>query len=66
MLFLFAVSIIFHLTKRISWWISILQLDLYVMGETQPADEKDPPDSMVIIMLIMLNKLTLAMMMMRF
>ena len=43
-----------------------MQLDLYVMGETQPADEKDPPDSMVIIMLIMLIKLTLAMMMMRF
>ena len=43
-----------------------MQLDLYGMGEIQTADEKDPPDSMVIIMLIMLNKLTLAMMMMRF
>ena len=44
-----------------------MQLDLYGMGETQTADEKDPTDSMMaIIMLIMLIKLTLAMMMMRF
>ena len=45
-----------------------MQLDTNGMGETQTlcVDEKDPPDSMAIIMLIMLIKLTLAMMMMRF
>ena len=43
-----------------------MQLDLYDMGETQTADEKDPPDLMTMIMMMMLIKLTLAMMMMRF
>ena len=66
-LFLFAVIIIFFIWQnKFCWWISILQLDLYGMSETQTADEKDPPDSMAIMMLIMLIKLTLAMIMMRF
>ena len=64
-LFLFAV-ILFSLFDKLWWWMMILQLDLYGMGETQTADEKDPPDSMAIMMLIMLIKLTLDMMMMRF
>ena len=43
-----------------------MQLDLYGMGEIQTADEKVPPDLMTMVMLIILIKLTLDMMMMRF
>ena len=43
-----------------------MQHNLYGMGETQTADEKVPPDLMTMIMMIMLIRLTLDMMMMRF
>ena len=43
-----------------------MQFNLYSMGEIQTADEKVPPDLMTMVMLIMLIRLTLAMMMMRF
>ena len=43
-----------------------MQFNLYSMGEIQTADEKVPPDLMMMVMMIMLIKLTLDMMMMRF